>query len=295
MKRGFTLIELLVVIAIIAILAAILFPVFARAKESAQQIRGVSQIKQIGTAAVIYSGDYDDNMPMGMIRNGSNAWQFNLVAEVPVDWRLSAPATHERHSIFWANSIQPYLRNSEMLAHPGGIDMDNPPTTTLDRLPWRVNVGYNGMLQSLSTSQVANVSVVPMFWNGWGRAQYVGRGLSIPQLRCNAPAPEGCRFNPGGYPDSTNGSGNAFATAWFRPASSANNFAYGEGTVFVATDTSTKFRRIGAPEGVSIENPLADPFSAYDANGRALTYRGCRPEGTDAPFYWCYFRPDRDQ
>ncbi len=59
-NRAFTLIELLVVIAIIAILAAILFPVFAQAKASAKQIQALSNLRQLGTATFLYMGDYDD-------------------------------------------------------------------------------------------------------------------------------------------------------------------------------------------------------------------------------------------
>ena len=62
-KRGFTLIELLVVIAIIAILAAILFPVFARAREKARQTACLSNIKQISLAVEMYTTDYDELMP----------------------------------------------------------------------------------------------------------------------------------------------------------------------------------------------------------------------------------------
>ena len=63
MKKAFTLIELLVVIAIIAILAAILFPVFAQAKVAAKKTAGLSNIKQVGTAIQIYVADYDDILP----------------------------------------------------------------------------------------------------------------------------------------------------------------------------------------------------------------------------------------
>jgi general secretion pathway protein G len=63
MKRGFTLIELLVVIAIIAILAGILFPVFARAKAAAKNTACVSNLRQIGTGMLIYMGDNDDLFP----------------------------------------------------------------------------------------------------------------------------------------------------------------------------------------------------------------------------------------
>ena len=65
MRRGFTLIELLVVIAIIAILAAILFPVFAQAREKARQTACISNGKQIGTATMMYVQDYDETYPSG--------------------------------------------------------------------------------------------------------------------------------------------------------------------------------------------------------------------------------------
>jgi len=67
-NRGFTLIELLVVIAIIAVLAAILFPVFFQARESARRAQCVSNIRQIGMAAQMYSQDYDEMiMPVGVV------------------------------------------------------------------------------------------------------------------------------------------------------------------------------------------------------------------------------------
>ena len=62
-RRGFTLIELLVVIAIIAILAAILFPVFARAREKARQSSCLSNVKQLGLGIMMYAQDYDELMP----------------------------------------------------------------------------------------------------------------------------------------------------------------------------------------------------------------------------------------
>jgi len=63
-QRGFTLIELLVVIAIIAIMAAILFPVFAKAREKARQCTCLSNMKQVGTALLAYATDYDSHLPL---------------------------------------------------------------------------------------------------------------------------------------------------------------------------------------------------------------------------------------
>src|ERR1700722_12582440 len=65
-RRGFTLIELLVVIAIIAILAAILFPVFAQAREKARQIADTSNMKQLGLAFLQYQQDFDEHFPFSV-------------------------------------------------------------------------------------------------------------------------------------------------------------------------------------------------------------------------------------
>lgn len=76
-RTGFTLIELLVVIAIIAILAAILFPVFAKAREKARQITCASNEKQIGLAVMQYVQDFDERMPSTRMGAGNN-WQVTL-------------------------------------------------------------------------------------------------------------------------------------------------------------------------------------------------------------------------
>ena len=88
-RKAFTLIELLVVIAIIAILAAILFPVFAQAKAAAKKTAALSNIKQLGLGTAIYTSDVDDTMPAGHNCDTTNNPTDNgWFCAVPVDWNL---------------------------------------------------------------------------------------------------------------------------------------------------------------------------------------------------------------
>jgi len=94
-RRGFTLIELLVVIAIIAILAAILFPVFARAREKARQASCGSNLKQISLGMLMYIQDYDEMFP------------YYAYGSYTVDpW------------IFWPHQLQPYIKNWQLYRCP---------------------------------------------------------------------------------------------------------------------------------------------------------------------------------
>ena len=105
-RKAFTLIELLVVIAIIAILAAILFPVFAQAKEAAKQTACLSNTKQIAIGQLLYSNDADDMVIPS-----------NTVNDVPGgDVPLASLADQLTYS--WVNTIQPYVKNTNLLFCP---------------------------------------------------------------------------------------------------------------------------------------------------------------------------------
>ncbi|HIE52200.1 MAG TPA: DUF1559 domain-containing protein [Armatimonadetes bacterium] len=99
LRRGFTLIELLVVIAIIAILAAILFPVFAQAREKARQISCASNLRQIGQATLMYVLDYDGYFPA-------------------FHWRSSGAHSGE----LFPYLLQPYIRNWQIFVCPSDGD-----------------------------------------------------------------------------------------------------------------------------------------------------------------------------
>ena len=113
---AFTLIELLVVIAIIAILAAILFPVFAQAREKARQTACVSNLKQIGSALAMYEQDYDERLPDRHIDlKGSNPAVCLPGGWKP--WGAAWPFSDPRAG--WAQVVfEPYLKNNEIWSCP---------------------------------------------------------------------------------------------------------------------------------------------------------------------------------
>jgi len=121
--RGFTLIELLVVIAIIAILAAILFPVFAKAREKARQTTCASNLKQIGVALLSYAQDYDE------------CWPFHDQPVPPNTWQP------------WTLLITPYVKNTGVYSCPnlgkataGCINISGDPATVY---PYSYALNYN--------------------------------------------------------------------------------------------------------------------------------------------------------
>ena len=102
-KSGFTLIELLVVIAIIAILAAILFPVFSRAREQARSAACLSHAKQIGLALAMYAQDWDEVLPIQII---------------PCHWGVYGAQGNPYGPLMWTEQLYPYVKNWQVFSCP---------------------------------------------------------------------------------------------------------------------------------------------------------------------------------
>jgi prepilin-type N-terminal cleavage/methylation domain-containing protein/prepilin-type processing-associated H-X9-DG protein len=107
-KQAFTLIELLVVIAIIAILAAILFPVFARAREMARKTSCLSNLKEMGLAMLMYNQDYDERMVLWQQGSGNFSWDS------------------EGYALSYDRLLQPYLKNDAISGCPSDLSVGNP-------------------------------------------------------------------------------------------------------------------------------------------------------------------------
>ena len=130
-RRGFTLIELLVVIAIIAILAAILFPVFARAREKARQASCQSNEKQLALGLMMYVQDYDERNVYLYINGAGPADRT-----VPVDDGLWGGA------LSWRTVIQPYVKNWQINACPSR-DFEGATRNTGGWQPVQFGYGWN--------------------------------------------------------------------------------------------------------------------------------------------------------
>lgn len=169
-RYGFTLIELLVVIAIISILAAILFPVFARARENARRASCQSNLKQIGLAFMQYNQDYDERFPKMIISSYTNA---NLHGQ----------------PFGWADALQPYVKSRQLYQCP------SEPTKPYARA---IGSGYsdywfNSRLQNKSLASVNQSSLTILSGDGAGSVTgnaYVGSGI-YGYIGCNVTTPAG--------------------------------------------------------------------------------------------------------
>ncbi|HEY3781844.1 MAG TPA: prepilin-type N-terminal cleavage/methylation domain-containing protein [Fimbriimonadaceae bacterium] len=160
-RNGFTFIELLVVIAIIAILAAILFPVFAQAKAAAKAAACLSNMDQIGLAFQMYLNDNDDR------QFPRNNWAYSRAGNTTT---LGPGDSHNNYR--WWNLLLPYIKNNNVFSCP----MDNQPTPSADIS------GANTILRSyialctsedLSTSQLDSVSQTMTITEKWA-SDYTG-------------------------------------------------------------------------------------------------------------------------
>jgi prepilin-type N-terminal cleavage/methylation domain-containing protein len=304
MKKAFTLIELLVVIAIIAILAAILFPVFAQAKVAAKKTQSLSNLKQSATGFMIYTTDYDDNLPSAYSRvNGSASGVWAAFGGAyPVGWCNNGFYRDDEDGVHWSNATEPYRKNPQITEF-AGVQTYPAMTISVQRVggpkPNLVSMGMNGLLSIYSMTAIGDVSQVPLLWPVHGSMNSTGVAYSSPYLNCSTSTnASGCRFNPSAGPNGQT-TGLQSGAKWYTDQGGGDftYWIYGKGYPIVRSDSSVRNIRVGSPsQTVGNNNPFNDPFATYDSKGIEWSFYPCFAPGTTTGVsYWCYFRPDRDQ
>jgi prepilin-type N-terminal cleavage/methylation domain-containing protein/prepilin-type processing-associated H-X9-DG protein len=153
-KKGFTLIELLVVIAIIAILASILFPVFARARENARRASCQSNLKQIGLGILQYAQDYDEKNPL----------TYNRAPGSSQEWASTNVGDYK-----WMDAIFPYVKSEQIFVCPSSSNQ---------RYQYYKNLP-NSAPEWPSGQYFGSYGMSEAYWNGTGGAPGNASGPSM--------------------------------------------------------------------------------------------------------------------
>jgi len=216
-RRGFTLIELLVVIAIIAILAAILFPVFAKAREKARQSSCLSNIKQLSLGMLQYVQDYDEMFMQCRFPNG----QDNVPS--PMDGSLISPT--------WSEVIYPYVKNSQVYRCPSDSAR---PTTFGAAGTNRGHVWSYGRNMGYFNGTKANIS------NPYPMASFQAPSETIMIMEangCSRPGPRGTAFPADG--------GTSVDTAMYAYNTATITFRHNDGLNLSYYDGHCKWSKYG--------------------------------------------------
>ena len=165
-KTGFTLIELLVVIAIIAILAAILFPVFARARENARRTSCISNMKQLNLGFILYAQDYDE--------------RFSNVAATTTTTVGCPTLPTKPCNLSWPVRVYPYIKNTDVFNCPSKPDTRWIGDTIGTSGATSVSYGYNYKFSGKTLSSLAYASQTVMTADQAGSSAYYLKELPEP-------------------------------------------------------------------------------------------------------------------
>jgi prepilin-type N-terminal cleavage/methylation domain-containing protein len=268
-KRAFTLIELLVVIAIIAILAAILFPVFAQAREKARSASCLSNHKQISMSILMYAQDYDEVMPLAYGYYPGFGWLWEYVGNVPYNnacpGGICGPNWTMAMTEYWVNSTQPYTKNFQVFlcpsaAKPSAIGANVVPAGAPPNA--RTSYTYNGLLMAYAQPGVTLPSQLPLVTESNGAAYFDGYCTANPVLVCSD-ANAACSYS--NIDGGGNASKNGETSAWY--GFDARASVHARGQTWSYCDGHVKYKNLSVKTLTpGRTNPYIEPWAWYNAD-----------------------------
>lgn len=257
------------VIAIIAILAAILFPVFAQAREAARKASCQSNLKQLGSGIQMYAQDYDETLPLADGAGG-------LYAQVWTQPPTARAGNVNARSSAWANSIQPYVKNWGVFACPSCPEFTFGSALSPGQQKVLFSYTYNGIAANSSLAVFQNSAACILVWEGMGKAALPNYSLASP-------------FGSSGPPHHSFPPGSSCRNFTVLSTPSPTFFIHGNGANYLYADGHVKYQ----PSAV---DPNRFPFSRMNADGTwpGSGYYWDGPFNPNAGRYGCawLFRPN---
>ena len=314
--KAFTLIELLVVIAIIAILAAILFPVFAQAKVAAKGAADLSNVKQLALGTVMYSGDYDDLFPTAFGKDCGNEWDADSRIAEPATWSSEANALYvaandscsgdgkrvKASLVSAPNTLYPYSKSWAMMSMPGAQPQSGWTTPLPGENPANISYNMNGEISSFSQTAVVDPAGTTTWWPAFGQLARVGDTYAEPFLIC----PNGnaaCTFNASSITGTVDQCHNdSVISTLFSTGNTVNGSQSGMGNIHATSWCFGKRENWAFADGHAKNRPMAtgdqllDPWPINGYNTAGVPDSATGYEGHEAVFdQYCHvplFRPD---
>jgi prepilin-type N-terminal cleavage/methylation domain-containing protein len=276
---GFTLIELLVVIAIIAILAAILFPVFAQARAAARKANGISMTKQVALAILMYNQDFDEEYPLA-------GWTCNVFSGTPNVCGIGQ----------WPNVVSPYHKNAQIV--------DDPADTS------QTGLYFSNGKHTLIYNDLLAHNPIPVSGDPYGQVDWCGTdtGTCVPEAQevgrsaASVVAPSDCVLitegncpwgaagsqagaNAGTDSGCTSGTYN-MGTDWTGSTNPCSKFVHEQdmSQYQAVLITGTNYAGWNAYQGLPIHTAHTFTVYAY-VDGHAKAVRVFDPSNTSAPYY----------
>lgn len=252
-------------------------------KDNNERTRCMTNIRELGSAAQLYLGDWDDQFPLSVAIDGGKYTKpgANFELHEREDGKLD-----DSDYYYWANSLQPYLGIADVFSCPAIVSTPakNPRSVKEEKPPRFLSCIYNGLFNGYSAYYVESPSSVILFWEGLGKTFNSGLGTSNPNLDCTALS----LATPCIFKDNSK-------IGFELPRETM--YIHNHGANFGYADSSVRWRKLGVIVSTGFTDFKVDIFRQYEEDGKvsrdsAATWTSPNlPKGIP---YYPLFRPNFD-